>query len=110
MNKLVESLLNIEHSANKTLAELEEERADKSRQVKAEIARSVQEIRNKTNYTIDALKQNAKLSLATNLAEVEHKHKQETAQLQELFHKNAATWRKEWAARILDMNTGSHPS
>ncbi|MCL2378935.1 MAG: hypothetical protein FWC77_07400 [Defluviitaleaceae bacterium] len=101
MDKLIEDLLSIEQAANESLAELDEERTAQARLTDAEIARRIQEIKQKASRTIDALKQDAEATVTAELTATEIDYRKKAEGLKELFESNGAIWRKEWAGRIL---------
>jgi len=101
MDKLLEDLLGIEHTAKESLAEIEDERTTQAQRIANEVARRLLEIKRKTEQAVQTLKQDADISTQTELREIESKHRQKAAELQELFDDNAKAWREEWANRIL---------
>ena len=105
MDKLVAELLVIERAGNESLAELDSEIAANSRQIETEIARQLQEIKHKTGLAVEAFKQDAEAALIADIANIETERRQKAAQLQELFAKNAAQWRKELVDRVLYIPT-----
>ena len=101
MDKLVEELLSIERAGKDSLAGLEKEQAVNAKQTEAEIARILQEIKQKTDMAVEALKRDADAALKAELVDIESEYMQKAAQLQELFDANGAKWREELAAHVL---------
>ena len=101
MDKLVEDLLSIERTAKDSMEELEEERTALAQRIADEISRGLLETRNRTDLAIQAFKQEAEISVQTELAKIESQFQQKATQLNELFDKNAAVWRNEWVSRVL---------
>ena len=104
MDKLVESLLSIERSGHESLAELEKEHAAHARLTEAEIARCLQDIQQKTNQVVEALKRESEAVLKDELAMIEGEFLQKTVSLRELFDTNAEAWRKELFDRVLHIS------
>ncbi|MCL2404291.1 MAG: hypothetical protein FWC92_01960 [Defluviitaleaceae bacterium] len=107
MDKLIEGLLNIEQNAIASLAELDEERVIQTRLTQAEIARLMQQITHTTNLAIEDIKNEAKASLAVELAALESEYQQKAAHLQELFTTNAEPWQMQWVSHVLDIPESS---
>ena len=101
MNQLVEELLSIEEAANVSLAELEDERATQAKLTENEIARRIQEIEHNTSLTLEAIKREAEVSLATELTSIDVEYREKTAELKQLYEESAPVWRQEITASIL---------
>ena len=101
MDKLVADLLEIEHIAIESMNAFEAEKAAHAQHISEEIARRTLEIKRKADKDLQLHKQEAEADTQSQLEDIERKHQQSAARIKTLFEKNAASWQKEWVARIL---------
>jgi len=107
MDKLIAELLDIERTANESLAEFKEECADHSGQIEAEVNRCVQGIKRKADQEVEVLKYENEAVTQVKLAEIENEYQQKALQLKKLFADNIDIWRKGWTSRVLDIDNAS---
>ena len=96
MDKLILKLLDMEHMARESLAEIEQEQLRAMTQIEPEVARHVQEIWERTNREIEGLKRDGEAVLQAELAAIENEYLQKAESIRELFRKNGPVWQEEW--------------
>lgn len=105
MDKQLAELISIEQAAKQSMMEFEDERAAHARNTAEEIVRRNLEIRRGADQELQRLKQEAEASTQAKLAKIEDDCQAKAAQLRHLFESNADKWRKQWANRVLQIES-----
>lgn len=102
MEKIIEELINIEHTANTVLETIAQDRSTLPKRINDEIASRTADIDRKTEQTIKAMYKAASEEAGRKVEQITQDSKQSIATVEAAFSENRENWRASLVKQILE--------